>query len=210
MISTKDYSLLPGRDKLKSVCKAISVLDAILSQDWEYRYYSYNKDWAEDEEFFEMRDGDGDQMLVLFRPDGCVINGYAHEFEQPDKAQLTNNLPAIFEEFIFGEPVNSVGTTFCLWTTEQRNWQTGEIENHDNNAEEFLTVFDGNPQTYTDWAVTYFDENTIDPSALLKLATAIYAGQTLNKAMVLSVVNQLDDWQLLKTDLDEIGYTYSF
>lgn len=206
MISTKDYSLLPDRNTVQATSKAISVLDAILSPDWEYRYYSYNNNWADDEEFFEMRDGAGDQMLVLFRPDGCVINGYAHEFEQPNKAQLTTNLPAIFEEFIFGEPVNSVGTTFCLWTTEQKNWQIGEIEHHENASEEFLNVLDGNPQTYTDWAVEYFDENEIDASALLTLATKIYAGQALSKEMVLAVVKSFADWEQLEADLEEIGY----
>ena len=42
MISTKNYDSLPDIKSLKSTCKAISVLDAILSQDWEYRYYPYD------------------------------------------------------------------------------------------------------------------------------------------------------------------------
>lgn len=210
MISTKDYSLLPDRNTLQSICKAISVLDAILSQDWEYRYYSYNNEWGEGEEFFEMREGEGDQMLILFRPDGCVINVFAHEYEQADKEQLTKNLPAIFDEFIFGEPVNSVGTTFCLWTTEEKNWQIGEIVDHDNNSEEFLNIFDGNPNTYANWAAAYFDDNEINEADLMVLATKIYAGEPLTKHMVLSVVNELEDWDQLRTDLEEIGYPYVF
>ena len=43
-----------------------------------------------------MRDGEGDHILILFRQDGCVINGFAHEFEQQDKQKLTQNLPSIF------------------------------------------------------------------------------------------------------------------
>lgn len=126
MISTKDYMFLPDTQKLKSICKAISVLDAILSQEWEYRYYSYNNNWSDHEEFFEMRDGSGDQMLVLFTQNDCVINGFAHEYKQQNKQKLTENLPSIFNEFIFGEPVNSIGTTFCLWTTELK---TGTQDN---------------------------------------------------------------------------------
>lgn len=56
MISTKELNL-PDRQKLQTICKVISVLDAILSQEWEYRYYSYNNKWSENEEFFEIRDG---------------------------------------------------------------------------------------------------------------------------------------------------------
>lgn len=98
MISTTMLNL-PDRKKLQTICKAISVLDAILSQEWEYRYYSYNNKWADKEEFCEMRDGSGNQMLILFRQDGCVINGFAHEYQQQEKENLTKNLPSIFNEF---------------------------------------------------------------------------------------------------------------
>lgn len=210
MISTKDFHLLPDRKTLQTICKAISVLDAILSQDWEYRYYSYNNKWSDNEEFCEMRDGSGDQILILFRKDGCVINGFAHEFDQQSKQKPTKNLPAIFDEFIFGEPTKSIGTTFCLWTTEQKNWQVGQLENYEDNSEEMLNIFDGNPQTYIDWATEYFEESYIESGIPLDIVTRIYNGQTLTKEMVLTVVKELEDWEQLENDLNEIGYPYKF
>jgi hypothetical protein len=210
MISTKDFSLLPDRASLQKICKAISVLDAILSQEWQYRYYSYNNKWSDNEEFCEMRNGSGDQMLILFREDGCVINGFAHEFEQQDKQQLTKNLPPIFDEFIFGEPVKSIGTTFCLWTTEQKNWQVGQIEDYDDNSAEMLAIFDGNPQTYVDWAMEYFEESYKESGIPLDTVTKIYNGQTLTTEMVLTIVETLEDWEQLERDLEEIGYPYMF
>ena len=210
MISTKDYSLLPDRKTLQAICKAISVLDAIISQEWEYRYYSYNSEWAENGEFCEMRNGSGDQMLILFRQDGCVINGFAHEFEQEDKRKLTTNLPSIFDEFIFGEPVKTIGTTFCLWTTEQGKWTIGQVENYDDNSEEMLNIFDGNPQTYVDWATDYFEDSYIESGIPLDAVTKIYNGQTLTKEMVLTIVDELEDWEQLEADLNEINYPYSF
>lgn len=210
MISTKDYSLLPDRKNLQTICKAISVLDAIISQEWEYRYYSYNNEWSNNEEFCEMRNGSGDQMLILFRQDGCVINGFAHEFYQQDKQKLTTNLPSIFDEFIFGEPVKTIGTTFCLWTTEDKHWQVGQIENYEDNSEEMLNIFDGNPQTYIDWATEYFEESYIESGIPLDTVTKIYGGQTLTKEMVLTIVEELEDWEQLESDLNEIGYPYNF
>jgi len=210
MISTKDYSLLPDSKTLQAICKAISVLDAIISQEWECRYYSYNSEWAENGEFCEMRNGSGDQMLILFRQDGCVINGFAHEFEQEDKRKLTTNLPSIFDEFIFGEPVKTIGTTFCLWTTEQGKWTIGQVENYDDNSEEMLNIFDGNPQTYVDWATDYFEDSYIESGIPLDTVTKIYNGQTLTKEMVLTIVDELEDWEQLKADLNEINYPYSF
>ncbi len=209
MISTKNLNL-PDRKKIQSICKSISVLDAIFSQEWEFRYYSYNNQWADDEEFCEMRNGSGDQMLILFRQDGCVINGFAHEYQQQEKQKLTRNLPSIFNEFIFDEPVRSIGTTFCIWTTEQKNWQVGEIESYEDNSEEMLNIFDENPQTYIDWATEYFEESYVESGISLETVTKIYNGQTLTKELVLSIVEKLEDWEQLEADLNEIGYPYEF
>jgi len=209
-ISTEDYRQLPDRNTLQTICKAISVLDAIICQEWEDRYYSYNNKWAENEEFFEMRNGSGEQMLVLFRQDGCVINGFAHEFEQQDKEKLTKNLPAIFDSFIFGEPVKTIGTTFCLWTTEQKKWLVGQTDNEEDNSEQMLYIFDGNPQTYIDWATEYFEESYVESGIPLDTVTKIYSGQTLTKKMVLTIVEELEDWEQLEADLNEIGYPYDF
>jgi hypothetical protein len=210
MISTKNLSLLPDANALKEICKAISVLDAIISQAWEYRYYSYNSKWDKDGECLQMRNGSGDEMHILFQEDGCVINGFAHEYNQQDKGKLTQNLPNIFQEFIFGEPVKSIGTTFCIWTIELKNWQVGEIENHKNNSEEMLKIFDGQPQTYINWATEYFEGSYKESGIPLSTVTKIYAGHTLTKEMVLSIVDDLENWEQLKSDLAEINYSYDF
>ncbi|WP_326980983.1 hypothetical protein VUJ46_11765 [Chryseobacterium sp. MYb264] len=210
MISIKNPSLLPSPQKLQNLCKALSVLDSILSQEWEYRYYSYNKDWSDHEEFFEMRDGSGNQMLILFTKNGCVINGFAHEYPQPNKQKLTANLPSIFYEFIFGEPVASIGTTFCLWANSENQWQTGQLEYSEDHSEELLKIFNGNPQTYIDWATEYFEDSYKESGIPLETVTKIYNGQTLTKEMVLSIVDELEDWEQLENDLQEIGYPYQF
>ena len=210
MISTNNYSLLPDRRTLEAICKAISVLDAIISQEWQYRYYSFNSKWDTNERCLQMRNGSGDEMHIVFREDGCAINGFAHEYEQQDKAKLTNNLPAIFNDFIFGEPVTSIGTTFCLWTTELKNWQVGQLESFEDNSEEMLNIFDGQPQTYINWATEYFEESYKESGIPLDTVTKIYSGQPLTKEMVLSIVDKLEDWEQLEKDLIEINYTYDF
>ena len=178
MISTKNYNSLPDRKTLKSICKAISVLDAIISQEWEFRYYSYNSKWDDNEECLQMRNGSGDEMHILFREDGCVINGFAHEYKQQDKTKLTDKLPTIFNDFIFGEPVKSIGTTFCLWTTELKNWQIGQLETFEDNSENMLNIFDGSPQTYINWATEYFEESYKESGIPLDTVTKVYYGET--------------------------------
>jgi len=210
MISTKDYSLLPDHNAIRAICKAISVLDAILCQDWVYRYYSYNCNWDVNEEFCEMRNGEGDQMLILLREDGCVINGFAHEFEQPDKLELTKGLPAIFEPFIFAEPVNSIGTTFCLWKIDTGNWIGAEVQSAADGSDEMLKILGGQPQTYIDWATRYFKGSYKHTGIPIGTISEIYEGKILTKAMVLCLVDELEDWDQLAEDLVEIGYPFDF
>ncbi|OGX82467.1 hypothetical protein BEN47_18405 [Hymenobacter lapidarius] len=210
MISTQDYRVLPDAAALKTISKALAVLDAINSPDLEYRYYTYNAVWGESEEVLEMSDGEGDQMLILFRPEGCVINGYLDGYEQPDKAQVTRGLPASFDDFIFGEPVSSIETTFCLWYTPAHGWQTGIIEIEDDGSEELLFILDGNPDTYAEWANEYYGEDT-DRSPMDVAAVAkIYQGETLTRAIVLGIVDEMENWLQLEEDVQAIGYPYDF
>ena len=215
MISTNNLTKLPGRETLQNTCKALAVLDAILCQEWEFRYYSYNHEWSENEEVFEMRNGEGDHMLILFRQEGCIINGFAHEYydeeeNPPSKEKLTKRLPTIFNEFIFGEPVKSIGTTYCIWTTGFENWQTGQIKNDDDGSEEMMSILDNNPQTYIHWATEYFEDSYKESGIPLETVNQIYNGKTLTKEMALSIVDELEDWQQLADDMKEINYPFNF
>ena len=84
MLSATNYAALPTAPALQRLCQALAALDAINSPEAEYRYYTYNPAWGDDEAVFEMSDGEGDQLLVLFRPEGCVLNGFLSGAPQPD------------------------------------------------------------------------------------------------------------------------------
>jgi hypothetical protein len=210
MLSSQNYAALPTAEALHQLCKALAVLDAINSPDWEYRYYSYDASWGENETLLAMRDGEGDDMMVLFRPEGCCINGHLHEYDQPDKAQVTRGLPAAFDEFMFGEPTNSLGTTFCLWYTPAHGWQTGVVDSSDDGSEELLFIFDGRPETYAEWATEYFTEDTDRPPITAEAVAPVYRGETLTKAMVVAIAGEPENWDQLETDLQGIGYPYDF
>jgi hypothetical protein len=200
---------LPDKENLRRICKAISVLDAILCEEWEYRYYSYNCKWGEGEEFFEMRNGGGERLLILFREEGCVINGVHSEYEAEDKAIITKGLPNHFHEFIFGEPIATRGTNFCLWTDDRGVWRFNETR-RETGMEELLSNFDGNPQTYIKWAKDYYEDTLIDGDAIIESARKIYDGKTLTRTDVSSLARELNDWERLIADLNEIDYPYNF
>jgi len=217
IICSTNNTQLPHPLELKKRCQSLALLDAILSPEWEYRYYSYNKQWSEEEEFFQMRDGQGDEMLVLFTAKGTVINGFAHELydyeeQLPKKEDLTANLPQWYAEFIFGEPVASIGTTYCIWTDDQQTWTIGKVQTTQDGSEDQLYIFDGQPKTYIDWAMNYYfdeEEEALSPE-MIKIIEAIYNHIPLTKEMVLCLNTELEDWEQLKEDLEAIAYPYTF
>ena len=205
----KIYRKLPNQKNFQKICKAISVLDAILSKEYEYRYYSYNSKWGENEEFFEMKNGEGEYLLVLFNQTGCVINGIHSEYEDVDKSILTEGLPKEFNDFIFGEPVATLGTTFCIWTNSFGKWDYNET-NCEDGKRDLLTIFNNNPETYIIWAEEYFEDYYKEDGICVKTVQKLYNGEILTKKMVLSVVDDFDRWKQLKDDLKEIDYAYDF
>jgi hypothetical protein len=244
-ISTKNLSKLPDIESLKRLCKSLATLDAIICREWESRYYSYNKNWdiAKGEEYFEMRDGSGDEFQILFCKDGCVINGQAHESEMcnwteievkpsSSKAKISNlfgktetkivqtiwkgildNLPPEFHEFIFGEPIKSKGTTFCIWRLNaDTKWNIGNIEfpkdEYGDGSEDLIYILDNAPQTYREWALEYYEETFGDRILNLEIVRQVYDYQPITKEIIEQLNPDLDDIDNLKNDLDEIGYEY--
>lgn len=236
--STKNLDLLPSPAELKIVCKAIAALEAIICREWEYRYYSYQKDWSVTEELFEMRNGQGDQMSILFGEQGTCINGFAHEsqmngwkraeqnlrtsffkriFNSQEKLiqelpeGVVDGLPKIFNDFVFGEPVKSIGTTFCIWqTSTDKEWETGNITSSKNEygdgSSDLLQLLDGTPASYKKWAEDYYEKDKLSLEAIQD----IYDQIMLTKELVIAINPKLDDIESLKSDLKEIGYPYQF
>ena len=86
-----------------------------------------------------------------------------------------------------------------------KKWQAGQIENYEDNSEEMLKIFDGQPQTYINWATNYFEETYKESGILLNTVSKIYSGETLTKKMVISLAEQLKDWEQLENDLTKLA-----
>lgn len=90
------------------------------------------------------------------------------------------------------------------------NGKTAELEHYDDGSADLLDAFDDNPQSYVDWATEYFDGSFVETGIPLATVTHIYNGAPLTKELVLTFVDELEDWQQLEDDLNEIGYPYQF
>jgi hypothetical protein len=154
------------------------MLDAIHCPEWQYRYHSFNANWAAGQEMASMRDGCGDSYFILFTKDGAIMKGFAHESEAWRRTlQRGQPLPGVFdgvpEEFaeFLNEPAFSIeDTTFCLWRRpSDPARRTGPIETLDgedpDGSAELLRLLDGDPGAYRAWAEVYF-ETTVALSAV--------------------------------------------
>lgn len=211
MISTKDLSSMLPPKQLQKICKAIAAMELIMwEEEDDYRYYSYNSHWDDGEEVFEMNNGEGQRMLVLFSAHGCVISGIDSEHGYAEGKHrsienLTDGLPDVFHEFIYGEPVKSLGTTFCIWSLDNGAWTVGKIDDYDDGSEEMLALFDGNPQKYVEFAEEYYEKEIP-----VEMVSNIYEGTTITKEMVLALNDEFESWDALREGLEDIKYPFSF
>jgi len=218
-ISTRDLSHLPGIDDLKRLMQSMAMLDAILSPEWQYRYYSFNSKWADNASMGSMRNGSGDDFHALFNPHGCFFKGFAHEYEMSPYREnpprtwpgMLDTVPDCFADGL-NEPAFSMeATTFCIWRTNaDERWQCGKIEfppesMDPDGSEWLLSPLDGRPETYFHWAREYFDIDMVGQNLSLDHIRHVYDQWPLTPKLVKAINPNLalDD---LASDIAEIGY----
>jgi len=210
MISTQDLSELPDIRAFRRLTRALAVLDAILSPDWEYRYYSFDSHWAEGEMMASMRNGSGDQWFALLSPAGVALHGLAHEsaaFRHGSPLLgIFDSLPREFHTNFLSEPAfDTANSTFCIWrrATDDR-WSTGAVnlppgEDPDGSAE-LLAILAGDPRHYVQFAAEYY-ERELDIGDV----AAVYRHLPLTEGLV-KRLNPKVDLESLRADMSEIGY----
>jgi hypothetical protein len=118
-ISTRDLSRLPSIDRLEKITQSIAMLDAIVSPNWEYRYFSFNGEWdvSRKERMASMRDGSGDEYFMLFSPKGAILKGFDHESPMsPWQREPVAVWPGILERGALGRIVANMDTCRFLVT----------------------------------------------------------------------------------------------
>ncbi len=199
---------LPGIEELRRLTQSLAMLDAIMSPEWEYRYYSFNCRWDTDEMMASMRDGSGDHWFLHFSRAGAFLKGFAHESPMASNAPWPGVVDSVPHEFARSknEPAFMMrDTTFCFWReAEGDRWQHGEIafpaHPDPNGARELIGILNGGPESYQDWATDYY-ELEIPLAAVV----AIFELQPITDQLVLSL-NPDAFIEDVIVDAGEIGY----
>ena len=213
MVTKKTLDTIPDVEPLKKLCQSLATLDAIMSPEWEYRYYSFNSKWVDGEMMASMKDGSGDDYFILFTSQGAIMKGFAHESSMSPWSNETeqvwpgvlDQVPDEFAAFLTEPAFSMEATTFCVWRrNEDPSWQTGEIEypgeEDPDGSEDLLFILDGDPNTYRDFAEQYYER-----SIALDVVNGVYAQVPLKPDMI-ERLNPEASVEALRSDLEEIDY----
>jgi hypothetical protein len=184
-----DPALLPDLVSLRRRAKALAVLDAIMSPEWDYRWFSFNASWGDHEQMASMRNGQGDEWFILFGPFGAAVKGFDHESPVGDGAELPtaiqNTLPTEFATFL-SEPAFSMDqASFCYWRAPRdARWSQvkhpdARLSGADDGSAEYLRLLIEPADAYVEFAGEYYEQELA-----LTLVQQVYAHAPITDQLV--------------------------
>lgn len=207
---------LPDLSTVRRVSRALAVLDLILCEEPESRYYAFDARWSATEEAALMDNGSGDAYSIVFSPDGAFARGFAHESPMSPYANdgdlwpgLLDGLPPEFrsarDEPAIRDEDGILNATVCFWrSTSDPAWTCGPVPpDADDGADTLFELLTDGPEAYLTFAEDYY-ERALDLDAIRH----VYALMPLTEY----VVTSLNPDRLLfdlKEDIAEIAYPRS-
>jgi hypothetical protein len=213
MISTRHLTNLPPPDALRRLLQALALLDAILEEEWDNRYYSFDSKWSATEQMGSMRNGSGDDFFALFSTNGCFLRGFDHGSamspwrEKPSKIWpgVLTGVPPQFNNALNEPAFHMEDTTFCIWCLARTAaWHHGSIDFPDgedpDGSQWLLSPLDGSPETYQTFAEEYFELDVP-----LDAIARVFAHEPLSAALLQAFPSSRDLQSVIK-DAVEIDY----
>ena len=196
-----DINLLPIPTQLRKISQSLAMLDAIMMPEWDYRYFSFDAHWDDDNEemMASMRTGEGDEYYILFCPRNALGKVYISDTVQMSKSKiekLEDEVPYKLASFMDEEAFDVDNASFFFWRSRtDKEWictKEGDLD--------YLKFLEGDATYYTEWAEEYY-EKSID----LDVVKKIMKFSPLTSAMVEKLNPQIT-LKELSEDIAEIGY----
>jgi hypothetical protein len=204
---------LPSIPALIRRTKALAALDLIMSPEWEFRYFSFNCKWADDEQMASMRDGSGDDWFMVFHKDGWGgLKGLTHESHAWSEgggelsAALQSVIPSALGTFATEPAFSWHQTSFAYFhETSAKKWTRANdltpFAGLDPAEGDVISVFDVGPDAYVTFAKDYYEVEIP-----LKTVTKIYELAPITRDIVKSL-NPAVSLKDIEAELREgIGY----
>ncbi|MFF3946228.1 hypothetical protein ACFYYN_15515 [Streptomyces sp. NPDC001902] len=167
---------LPSIAELRDHCRALAMLDAILSPEWEMRYHSFDAVWDTGEEMASLRNGSGDEYAIVFCAAGAFIRGFDHEspvspYGSEDHEPwpgVVDEVPEAFRPYVeepaFCDEDGVPVATVCLWRAAGDDaWRHGSVdlpedrEDADGASYLFRLLTDRSPEAFRAFAEEYYE-----------------------------------------------------
>ena len=214
MISTRNLASLPKPAILRRLLQSLALLDAIMEEEWDYRYYSFNAKWSDTEQMGSMRNGSGDDFFAVFDSSGAFLRGFDHESamtpwrKTPPKIWpgVLDAVPIRFANSLHEPAFHMEDTTFCIWCqTSETEWSHGKImfpegEEDPDGSQWMLSALDGKPETYRSFVEEYF-ELEVDVNAISR----VFAHEALSAELLAAFPTSRNFQEIIK-EAEEIGY----
>jgi hypothetical protein len=188
---------LPPPKELECICKGLATLDAMLSEDWEFRYYSFDCAWdvKTKQRMASMRNGSGDDWFMVFEPAGAFVKAFWHEHPREDVATIYADLPVRLRPHLKQPAFSMEDVTFGGW--HDGAWT---LRGNAKPMRDELAILSGDPAKYRAYAADYF-ETDVPVDAIAH----VLAGKALDARLVrrVTTLRTLAD---LADDLAGIGY----
>ena len=176
--------------------KLLALLDAIIEQEWQYRYFSYNSNWSDSEEMGSLRDGSGGEWFLWLSGElagyKCLSpeDGLMSELQEAKKSAS-----GAFGNFI-AEPAFSMVQATCIWFLENSQWvKHGKPVNW---LIDLKAIIGWEASDYLTWATEYY-EREIDFEVVEKILSGEFSEELAKK------LNPDIDMSELLAQLPEIG-----
>lgn len=196
--SRRELASLPLANDLERICKGIALLDAMVCEDWESRYYSFNQDWdtSRHERLASMRNGSGDEWFLVFSPKEAFLKCFWHEYQKEDEQKIFEGLPDALVHLVAEEAFSPGYVTFGGWS----DGQTWVLRGNAKPLKDELAILSGDAKSYQ----TYVSE-VLDVELDLEVIEHVLSGKPVNKRFIeRSGVER--SFEELQDDLNEIGY----
>ena len=214
---------LPTPQAIYKISQSIAMLDAIFDPQGEFRYFTFDQYWGEQQAMAAMRDGEGSHYFILF--------GKNEESAQP---AVTYAIGKLYDKALKSQGLTAKLDIESLKDIEKDNkpllqsfLDEAAFDNDD--ASLYFYQFNGSPSwsalpemtdipflgflanqeaAYAPWASDYHEAADDEQSEVkidAEVVAAIFAHEPLNKEMIYRL-NPLVNLEQLVEDILDIGY----
>jgi hypothetical protein len=191
-----DPQSFPDPLTLGNRAMALAMLDAIICPEFEFRYFSFDAAWGDDQQMASMRNGEGDHWFLHLGDAGAAIKGFVHELPRGEMRamarQVQRSVPAEFGAFLNEPAFMMESVSYCYWRRSgERAWHQvrhpdAGLAHWNDGSADFLSILLAPASCYYDYACDYFE---CEPP--LASIEHIYAHAPLTAAVVKSLNPQM-------------------